>query len=169
VEIKVAITNWLGPIWSHQTYDDRLRRLFAETCNWILSRPEYCNWCSSEFTSNKAKFLWIHGSPGCGKTVLSARLIHYLSNDLGLHVAYFFFSLDISSLVDPFVAVRSWVAQLAFNYEDARELAESAWQYADAPKATATQVEALFCSIIQTIPYCTFLCCGWTRQGLGSV
>jgi hypothetical protein len=27
--------------------------------------------------------------------------------------------LDISSLVDLFVAVRSWVAQLAFNYEDA--------------------------------------------------
>jgi len=75
-------------------------------------------------------------------------------------------------LVDPFVAVRSWVAQLAFNFEDARELAEAAWQSADAPKATATHVEDLFCTIAQAIPSCTFVVDGldesWDRTEEGS-
>ncbi|OCK74790.1 ankyrin [Lepidopterella palustris CBS 459.81] len=168
VELKTAITDWLDPVWSNQTYDDRLRRLLPETCNWILSRPEFCHWVSSEFTLNTAKGFWINGPPGCGKTILSARLVHYLSNDLSLPVAYFFFSSDLSSTIDPFVSVRSWVAQLVFNSEPVRELAKVAWDRADAPKATRTEVAALFGEIAQALSGCTFIVDGldecWDRS-----
>ncbi|KAK4158998.1 hypothetical protein QBC43DRAFT_193013, partial [Cladorrhinum sp. PSN259] len=40
------------------------------TCDWVLQLPEWTSW-----TNLDNQCLWIHGIPGCGKTVLAARLI----------------------------------------------------------------------------------------------
>lgn len=45
------------------------------TSAWLLQSPEWSNWLDRESQQN---FLWIHGIPGCGKTVLASFIIEQL-------------------------------------------------------------------------------------------
>ncbi|KAM5342882.1 hypothetical protein ACJ41O_013848 [Fusarium nematophilum] len=78
------------------------------------------NWLNQEFPAG-AKLLWINGPAGFGKTILCAHVVEHLSSTLETPVAYFFFSSDLESREDPFVAVRSWVSQVVSQHEGAFE------------------------------------------------
>jgi hypothetical protein len=61
------------------------------TSNWLVQSPEWINWLDRE---NPQMFLWIHGIPGSGKTVLASFIIEqvkaHCSNNLGLCHAYYY-------------------------------------------------------------------------------
>ena len=73
----------------YETYRDELwRRRQEGTCTWLLDDERYKTWNDV----NGQAILWIHGDPGCGKSVLSSFLtkevIRGKTNQLSL--AYFF-------------------------------------------------------------------------------
>ncbi|CAH0045494.1 unnamed protein product [Clonostachys solani] len=55
---------WLNARQCHEEKDPI--SLAQGTCQWILSRPELCQWTSDE----TIQLLWIEGPPGCGKSTL---------------------------------------------------------------------------------------------------
>ena len=61
------------------------------TSNWLVQSPEWINWLDRE---KPQKFLWIHGIPGSGKTVLASFIIEqvkaHCSDDPKLCYAYYY-------------------------------------------------------------------------------
>ncbi|KAA8574997.1 hypothetical protein EYC84_004219 [Monilinia fructicola] len=51
----------------------------TNTGQWLVTDTSFQNWLSGEFDS----VLWCYGSPGCGKTILSATIIQYLQDYYG--------------------------------------------------------------------------------------
>jgi hypothetical protein len=84
-------------------YDDCLRTKLADTCEWVLSRAVYHDWCSTEFADATAKFLWINAPAGFGKTVMCASLIQHFAMSSTDPLAYFFFSAAAEAQRSPFL------------------------------------------------------------------
>ncbi|KAI8944701.1 ankyrin repeat-containing domain protein [Xylaria longipes] len=116
-ETRREIRDWLDGLDMKRTYDDFILKILDGTCDWILSRPEFHQWQS--FAPGNPKILWINGPPGYGKTILCARLIEYMSATSRTYVSYFFFSSEIESRANPFVVMRSWIAQLITQAQEA--------------------------------------------------
>ncbi|MDI1492267.1 MAG: hypothetical protein OHK93_003479 [Ramalina farinacea] len=86
-------------------------RRMPETCSWILSNPIYHAWMESLLNSQT---LWINGSAGSGKSMLTSFLIdHYRHQGLSCYY-YFFRSGDrIQRCINTFL--RTLAFQLAQN------------------------------------------------------
>ena len=56
------------------------------TGDWLLKNKKYCTWKSGEGSN----LLWIRSKPGCGKSVLAARLIQDISLTMDTTPAYIF-------------------------------------------------------------------------------
>jgi hypothetical protein len=154
MEMKQDIDQWLSPKWMHQTLDDMSRQKLVGTCDWMLVKHEFTLWVSEDFVGDASKFLWINGGPGSGKTFLGASIIKHLIESLQAPTAYFFISANVETSGDPFNVLRSWVAQLAYGNEDCRASLQRAWEVADAPTATLTEVIDLFPSVVEASPNC---------------
>jgi len=63
-----------------------------DTCTWLLEDLRYIEWVGNESKTT----LWIHGGPGCGKSVLSAFLSEELcrSSSLKCYLVIYFFCDD---------------------------------------------------------------------------
>ncbi|KAK1725319.1 nucleoside phosphorylase domain-containing protein, partial [Colletotrichum acutatum] len=78
----------------------------AGTCQWFLESPKYLQWKTESRSA-----LWLHGLPGCGKTILSSRIITDLQHG-GLICLYFYFTFTDTKKQSLDMAVRSLVYQL---------------------------------------------------------
>lgn len=73
-----TIRRWLAPPDS-STNANHARKLRHEgTGNWFLVSPIFLEW-----TSRRRRSLWLHGLPGCGKTVLLTTAYDYITQELG--------------------------------------------------------------------------------------
>ncbi|KAI4224789.1 MAG: hypothetical protein L6R40_008417 [Gallowayella cf. fulva] len=63
-------------------------RWMPGSCEWVFSHPGLLSWLSD--TTASSRILWVHGLPGCGKSVLSSFIISHLQ-DMGYNCQYFFF------------------------------------------------------------------------------
>ncbi|KAG6860965.1 hypothetical protein C0995_005331 [Termitomyces sp. Mi166 len=108
------LKNWLNaPDYEQDFYvADEVR--YQGTCEWIQRKQSYIDWSTSISTS----FLFIHGIPGAGKTILSSRIIsnarsrsQTTSNQLLL---YHYFKDSDTDKRTPVSALRSFIDQL-FN------------------------------------------------------
>ncbi len=86
-------------------YDDCLRTKLADTCDWVISRAVYHDWCSAEIAGATAKFLWINAPAGFGKTVLCASLVQHFDMSSADPLAYFFFSAAAEARNNPLSSV----------------------------------------------------------------
>lgn len=153
--MRKQLDDWLDTYWTNKMYDNFVYRRLDDTCDWILSRPEFLRWRSPEATH--ASLLWVNGPPGYGKTILCARMIQHLSSTAKSPLAYFFFSSDLERRADPFVVMRSWISQIVKQSEQAFDLALEIWEVADGRTASHTDIEQLFKTIIRAVPGCTFI------------
>ncbi|KAK2130671.1 ankyrin repeat-containing domain protein [Fusarium oxysporum II5] len=94
--------------------------------------------------SSKPSLLWINGPAGFGKTVLSAHIVHRLSEALDTPVAHFFFTSDHESRDDPFAALRSWQCQCI----------RGVWESDSSEKASRRTIVDLFKQVITAAPGC---------------
>ncbi|KAI0450083.1 prion-inhibition and propagation-domain-containing protein [Xylaria acuta] len=154
-ETRREIRDWLDAPDMRRTHDDFVLRRLTGTCDWILSRSEFHQWQS--FAPGNPKILWINGPPGYGKTILCARLIEHMSANSQICVGYFFFSSEIESRANPFVVVRSWIAQLLTQAQEAFDMTREKWEATDGCTASEIDVKEIFNTLVQNLPPCIFV------------
>ena len=109
------ILDWLDALKYDDEYEKHLSLHLNGTCEWIIRHPLFSDWESDQTSDTGARFLWIHGPAGFGKTVLSAWLIRYSKETLELPVACCFSSSHAQRTEDFDSIVRTWITQLAQN------------------------------------------------------
>ncbi|KAJ4304872.1 hypothetical protein N0V90_000400 [Kalmusia sp. IMI 367209] len=105
------IRKWLSAPDPSVDFDKALRLRQANTGLWLLESDLYKRWKAD------ASWLWLHGIPGCGKTVLSSTVLadirEYTKDDPGQALAYFYFDFNDRQKQDSEIMIRSLVAQLS--------------------------------------------------------
>ena len=92
---------------------DRIPIRTDGTCEWFLNHPEFLQWRDDIDSS----LLWLSADPGCGKTVLSSFLYHYLNSPASSEprmgrVIYFFFNADDAKQDSALAALSAMIHQL---------------------------------------------------------
>ncbi|OQU95798.1 NACHT domain-containing protein [Cladophialophora immunda] len=110
-ERKAAALDWLQPSVS---VCPPLVKWEDKTCEWLLVHPCYIEWTASGYSSP----LWIHGIPGCGKTVQANYVINnaFTPSDVpGGIFAHFFQKPTSSASSTPSTLVSSILARIFRN------------------------------------------------------
>ena len=93
-------------------YHKALKRRHEGTGMWLLQNERYNTWMMSG-----RSFLWLHGIPGCGKTILSSIVLEDVLGFCGVDsdkaVCYFYFDFSDEAKRSPGNMVRSLITQLA--------------------------------------------------------
>ncbi|KAJ4004805.1 hypothetical protein NW752_009529 [Fusarium irregulare] len=155
-EMRRDVYSWLGVPSSSDKYQDSLDERVENTCGWIFDRDEFKAWVSPDDASSPS-LLWINGPAGFGKTILCAHIAQHLSQTLITPVAYFFFT---SNQDTPYLALRSWIHQIAEARQDAFECVYRAWEAYHAEMASRRNVIDIFTAVVEAVPGCTFIADG---------
>jgi hypothetical protein len=103
---------WLSAPDPSINYRKAHRQRQAETGLWLLESAEFKAW-----EEDARSRLWLHGIPGCGKTVLSSTivedLLRHCGNDCGKVIAYFYFDFKDAQKQEPEQMLRSLLDQLS--------------------------------------------------------
>jgi hypothetical protein len=112
------IRDWLSAADPSINYANALEKRQKGTGLWFIEGQDFADW---QTQSNS--FLWLHGIPGCGKTVLSSTIIEHLSNIARPdHVLlYFYFDFNDKNKQSLEDMLRSLANQLYQGYPDARK------------------------------------------------
>ncbi|KAB2570645.1 hypothetical protein DBV05_g10678 [Lasiodiplodia theobromae] len=70
---QAEIKRWLSPVDPESNWATARSQYYSNTGQWFLERDEFSNW-----KKHPGSFLWLHGRPGCGKTILSSTIIDHL-------------------------------------------------------------------------------------------
>ena len=103
--------------------DDKTRieagkdQLLEGSCSWVLEDPAFVRWWSQD----DFPFLWIHGDPGKGKTMMTIALISEVSKRLdhqpGSNVVAYFFCQNTSDHLNTAVSVLRGLIYLVVDQE----------------------------------------------------
>lgn len=105
------VRRWVSAPDPSTNYHKAQKQRQAETGLWLLNSAQFENWKTAA-TSR----LWLHGIPGCGKTILSSTIIEHLlqhcENDVRKVTVYFYFDFNDSQKQNPELMLRSLLRQL---------------------------------------------------------
>ncbi|KAE9371550.1 hypothetical protein N431DRAFT_484077 [Stipitochalara longipes BDJ] len=108
---RERIFRWLAAPNSMSSHTTARRKCYSATGKWCLDGSEFNEW----FLSPRS-FLWIHGIPGCGKTILCSTIIDKLSMCSeavpGTVLSYFYFDFNDSENSKSESLIRSLIVQL---------------------------------------------------------
>lgn len=114
------VLDWLDASKHEDEYEDYLSSHLDGTCEWLLNHPDYLTWMSDATRDTDAKFLWLHGPAGFGKTMLSAWLIRHMKQNLKSIVAFRFLSSQAPKMDELDGVIRTWITHIA--RQDSRAL-----------------------------------------------
>jgi energy-coupling factor transporter ATP-binding protein EcfA2 len=84
------VEQWLSPPDPSTNFDKALQQRHKSSGLWFLQSDNFIKW---KIQPNS--FLWLYGSPGCGKTILSATIIEHLGTILpSKTILYFYFDFS---------------------------------------------------------------------------
>ena len=155
------ILYWLDAHFTIEEYDRALSARLQGTCTWVLNREAIRSWKLPDPESTTTKFLWIHGLPGFGKTVLCATLIEYLCLESRYPTVYFFCSPNGNHIQDPQAILRSWVAQLVLHGPDIHPPAVDHFRAKHARTATEPELWSLLQMLSLQLGCCYFVIDGF--------
>ncbi|KAJ4112114.1 hypothetical protein NW768_011693 [Fusarium equiseti] len=153
------ILSWLGKSASNDKYEDSLVKRVDKTCEWAFERPTFRSWLSPS-DPIRPGVLWIKGPAGFGKTILSAHIVHHLSQALDTPAAHFHFTSDHESREDPFSALRSWHRQVAAKTNAAFECIRRVWENDSSEQASRKTLVDLLKQVVKAVPGCVFIADG---------
>ncbi|KAF7919646.1 hypothetical protein EAE99_008498 [Botrytis elliptica] len=78
-DIRAQVMTWLYPGEYYESLHQACAKRSANTGQWLLTDASFQNWLNGL----SDPILWCYGSPGCGKTILSATVIQYLQDYYG--------------------------------------------------------------------------------------
>lgn len=111
-ELRERIHRWLDPPDPSTNYNKALKARFADTGSWFTQSDTFTRW-----KTTPGSFLWLHGIPGCGKSVLSSSIIEtgsgHCSGDPLLAMIYFYFDFNNIAKQRPENMIRSFIVQLS--------------------------------------------------------
>lgn len=135
------IIQWLAAPDYSSDYTHALHKRAKNTGSWLLNRSQYIDWKSAT-----RSLLWLYGTVGCGKTILSSNVVEDLSrqseNDQDMAVAYFYFKMDDGSKRDPTNMLRSVIKQLFESSKSHSDALESLYEQQKTQSST-TDTELL--------------------------
>ena len=140
--------SWLDAITTRGNFESYFSAHLPGTCDWIFRNAAYHNWMSPEFGDDLAKFLWVYGPAGHGKSVLCAQIIKSLKDAPEAPVAYFFCSSDNTTQREPLAIIRSWICQAINCHGNALNQAIEIFRDEEMGLASRTDIWKLFKSIV---------------------
>lgn len=112
-----AIKRWLSPPDPSINHIEALQQRQEGTGAWFLSDERFIEWkkCSGIL-------LWLHGIPGCGKTILCSSIIEHLTKTITSTQVVLYFYFDFRGIVKQSfrVMIHSLILQLYLKVEDTR-------------------------------------------------
>ncbi|KAK6350646.1 hypothetical protein TWF718_003833 [Orbilia javanica] len=111
---KPDIHKWLSPSDPSTNLNIALREHHENSGVWFLNSTNFCNW-----KTHRNSLLWLHGIPGCGKTVLSSIIIAHLQSISPRQLLYFYFDYNYKSKQSLEQMLRVLVSQLYNQIDDA--------------------------------------------------
>lgn len=155
------LLRWLDAIFTKEEYERALAARLEGTCNWVLRRPEFLTWITSNGTEDTTKILWIFGSAGFGKSILCARLIDYLRKDMCKTVSFFFCSFTDELKRQPRSILRSLITQLMLQQDNALDVVKRAYLERQSSTATEQDLWLLFKRLAAQNQSCVFVVDGY--------
>jgi NACHT domain len=124
------ILRWLSPPDPSSNFQKALKQRQSGTGVWFLQHERYIRW-----KSGKSQFLWLHGIPGCGKSVLSSTILEnvleLVKRSAGSVVTYFYFDFNDPQKQVPELMIRSLLAQLLRSYVEIPAVLETLFSSCD--------------------------------------
>jgi hypothetical protein len=112
-EIRTAIMSWLKPTDQNENHTNARAVLLesANTGSWFLTLENF-----TTFKQTDKSILWLHGDPGCGKTILSSTIIEDLKvntvPDRHSAVVFWYFSNNDTRKMSLTECIRALSAQI---------------------------------------------------------
>jgi ankyrin repeat domain-containing protein 50 len=112
-----AARDWLKAPDPFSNYNESCRKRHPRTGLWLVNGPVFQRWLEEHHS-----FLWMHGRPGCGKTILSSTVIQHTlrhrrnNTDIGIAFHYFTFSDNSKQHVSGLL--RTLLLQLSNQLDD---------------------------------------------------
>ncbi|KAH0271012.1 Pfs, NACHT and ankyrin domain protein, partial [Aureobasidium melanogenum] len=123
IDQRARIVKWLSPSDPSANYNEALRQRHEGTGRWFLQSKAFEQW-----KRNPRSFLWLHGIPGCGKTVLSSTIIECLKQDMTSRLlVYFYFDFNGKNKQSLDNLLRSLVEQIYQSQPQSRRPLEQLW------------------------------------------
>lgn len=119
------IRDWLSAPDPSSNYENALEKRHARTGLWFTSSQVFVDW-----KKQPNSFLWLHGIPGAGKTVLSSTIIEQLNivSRPGQVLLYFYFAFNDTNKQTLENMLRSLLNQLYQKLPQTREPLEELWE-----------------------------------------
>ncbi|KAF9873496.1 hypothetical protein CkaCkLH20_08955 [Colletotrichum karsti] len=117
------LKQWISAPDPSINYNKALGQRHEGTGKWFLDNGEYSNWKTAPGSSS----LWLHGFPGCGKTILISTIVQDLihNDPCTDRCVYFYFDFNYASTTSFEHAIRSLVIQVYTKFPNAREPLDS--------------------------------------------
>jgi Cdc6-like AAA superfamily ATPase len=117
------ITKWLAPSDPSTNYLEALKQRQKDTGLWFVHGEAFKQW-----KQQPNSFLWLHGIPGCGKTVLSSTIIEHLKQDVACPLLlYYYFDFNDEKKQSLDSVLRSLGKQLYQEQTNARSHLDQLW------------------------------------------
>jgi hypothetical protein len=114
-----SIERWLLPPDPSTNYNKAIQQRQEGTGLWFLQSDVYAYW-----KKQRNSILWLHGIPGCGKTILSSTIIEDLTTLPSPAVLYFFFDFSDFHKQTLDNMIRSLINQLYHKHDNT-------WRFVD--------------------------------------
>ncbi|KAI4244247.1 MAG: hypothetical protein L6R42_010505, partial [Xanthoria sp. 1 TBL-2021] len=148
------ILDWVDALKYDDEYEKHISLHLNGTCEWIIRHPSFSDWVANHTLQTGARFLWIHGPAGFGKTVLSAWLIRYIKETLKLPVACCFSSSHAQRMEDFDNIIRTWITQLAQNSIEVLNQCQIARREHIGRRASRAVIWSLLKRVLPQLPSC---------------
>ena len=138
------VIRWVDAVSTHDTYHTAKNARHRETCDWIVQLKEFQDWLNIADRPAGARVLWLHGKPGSGKTILSARIAEYLYQERPKSFALYFCFYAAENKRSCNGIVRGWIAQILKDDDEAFNLTADNYKDRDGSTANVNEIWHLF-------------------------
>jgi hypothetical protein len=121
------IYRWLSPSDPSTNFNKALQQRQEGTGLWFLQSSQFQKW-----QTERQSFLWLHGIPGCGKTILSSTIIeHLVDTHRNQLLLYFYFDFTDAGKQALDNVIRSLISQLYEKRKETQKLLDSVFSSCD--------------------------------------
>ncbi|KAG9692899.1 purine and uridine phosphorylase, partial [Aureobasidium melanogenum] len=119
------IISWLSAADPSTNYTNALEKRHPESGLWFIHGKAFEKW-----KRQPKSFLWLHGIPGCGKTVLSSTIIEHLKSNIkpDQPLLYFYFDFNDSNKQTLEKMLLSLAVQLYQGQPETRHVLDHLWE-----------------------------------------